>query len=324
MNGLRALLILIFFASFSFGQGEPDAKSNFDQLNSQMLAHLSKEEKPEALAVANEILKLAEKVDGERSATVAVAYGNVGSILRSMEKNKEALSNFQKALVVREQANINDPKESFILLVAIASCQYDLQDFDEAAVTFKKAGDLIKGKKVVNPNAEFSALIGLARSTARLKDKDRSNSYFVDSLRFAYANFPLNSDERESVIINRGCLLGRGPGKDKLLDAFYDELRRLNDGEAIKGIAHGKAQRLGKPEYPPEARARRAEGAAYVRVVIAKDGRIKDAVAVCSDSVLGGAAVNAARNSLFSPTLVNGSPVEVKGFLTYYFVLPPY
>jgi tetratricopeptide (TPR) repeat protein len=160
MNVLRSVLILSFLAPFALGQGEPDAKTKFDQLNRQMLAHLGKEEKSEALAVANEILELARKIDGESSITTSVAYANVGSILRSMDKNREGLSNFQKALAIREEAGGVDSKELFVLHVAIASCHYDLEDFDAAAESFRKAGDLIQGKKVVNPNSEFSALLG--------------------------------------------------------------------------------------------------------------------------------------------------------------------
>lgn len=104
------------------------------------------------------------------------------------------------------------------------------------------------------------------------------------------------------------------------------------------GVLNGKAVSLPKPAYPAEAREARAEGAVAVDIVIGEDGSVVSAEAqVQAPSVqknedgtpaevkevhpaLRAAAEDAARAAKFSPTLLNGQPVQVKGRIVYNFV----
>ncbi|MBX3243562.1 MAG: TonB family protein [Acidobacteria bacterium] len=88
------------------------------------------------------------------------------------------------------------------------------------------------------------------------------------------------------------------------------------------GVLNGKARSLPKPSYPPAARAIRAGGAVQVQVVIDKSGNVKSASAVSGHPLLRPAAVAAARQAKFSPTMLSGQPVEVQGVITYNFVAP--
>lgn len=88
------------------------------------------------------------------------------------------------------------------------------------------------------------------------------------------------------------------------------------------GVLNGKARSLPKPAYPPAARAIRAGGAVQVQVVIDKSGNVKSASAVSGHPLLRPAAVAAARQAKFSPTMLSGQPVEVQGVITYNFVAP--
>lgn len=88
------------------------------------------------------------------------------------------------------------------------------------------------------------------------------------------------------------------------------------------GVLNGKARSLPKPAYPPAARAIRAGGAVQVQVVIDTSGNVKSASAVSGHPLLRPAAVAAARQAKFSPTMLSGQPVEVQGVITYNFVAP--
>lgn len=86
------------------------------------------------------------------------------------------------------------------------------------------------------------------------------------------------------------------------------------------GVLNGKAVSLPKPPYPPAARAVRASGSVTVQVLVDESGRVTSATAVNGHPLLRAAAVQAAREAVFNPTLLAGKPVKVSGVITYNFV----
>jgi TonB family protein len=87
------------------------------------------------------------------------------------------------------------------------------------------------------------------------------------------------------------------------------------------GLLDGKAVSKPRPPYPALAKAARASGTVTVRVTVDETGGVVAAEAVSGHPLLRAAAVQAARNAKFAPTLQSGKPVRVKGVLTYNFVL---
>lgn len=86
------------------------------------------------------------------------------------------------------------------------------------------------------------------------------------------------------------------------------------------GVLNGRAISLPKPAYPAAARAVRASGAVQVQVLIDETGKVVSASAAGGHPLLQAAAVSAARQARFSPTLLSGQPVKVSGIITYNFV----
>ena len=87
------------------------------------------------------------------------------------------------------------------------------------------------------------------------------------------------------------------------------------------GVLNGKAISKPQPAYPPIAKAARASGTVTVQIVVDESGRVISANAVSGHPLLQQAAVAAARQARFSPTLLSGQPVKVSGVITYNFVL---
>ena len=83
---------------------------------------------------------------------------------------------------------------------------------------------------------------------------------------------------------------------------------------------NGRAVSLPKPEYPAAARALNASGTVNVEVTVDVKGNVVSASAVSGHPLLRAAAVAAARNAKFAPTLLGGQPVKVTGVVTYNFV----
>jgi periplasmic protein TonB len=69
--------------------------------------------------------------------------------------------------------------------------------------------------------------------------------------------------------------------------------------------------RIDPPVYPDVARAAQIEGTVIVRVLVGKDGRVRDVIVVEGSEALRDAADRCARTSVWRPALVDGRPVEV-------------
>ena len=103
------------------------------------------------------------------------------------------------------------------------------------------------------------------------------------------------------------------------------------------GVINGKATTLPKPEYPSMALAMGKGGTVSVEVIVDESGTVISAVGRPAikasagadgmmaekeelDSSLIEAAEDAARQARFSPTLLSGVPVKIRGTITYNFV----
>lgn len=87
------------------------------------------------------------------------------------------------------------------------------------------------------------------------------------------------------------------------------------------GVLNGKAVSKPAPAYPAEAKEAGAQGVVTVQITVNEDGTVESAKAAGGHPLLQEAAVEAARKAKFSPTLLSGQPVKVRGVVTYNFVL---
>ena len=95
-----------------------------------------------------------------------------------------------------------------------------------------------------------------------------------------------------------------------------------NKDTDIEGdVLNGRALSLPPPGYPPVARAAHASGTVRVQVLIDEHGKVISARAIDGHPLLQAASVAAARQALFSPTLLEGDPVKVTGVIQYNFVV---
>jgi TonB family protein len=95
-----------------------------------------------------------------------------------------------------------------------------------------------------------------------------------------------------------------------------------SDAEAVSvGALDGKAISKPQPPYPALAKAARASGLVTVRVTVDETGHVVSASPVSGHPLLHSAAVAAAKQARFAPTLRDGEPVRVTGVLSYNFVL---
>jgi len=85
-------------------------------------------------------------------------------------------------------------------------------------------------------------------------------------------------------------------------------------------VLNGKALVLSSPAYPPLARAAKVSGTVLVQVIIDETGTVVAAQPVSGHPLLFGVSVQGARDSKFSPPIVDGKPVSIIGVIQYNFV----
>lgn len=130
-----------------------------------------------------------------------------------------------------------------------------------------------------------------------------------------------NTADNESVSVDEGVPQG-DPGKYRAEgNLSADSNRRAPPKTISGGVLNGKAISLPQPPYPPAARAVKASGAVSVQVTVDEDGNVESASAMSGHPLLRAAAVQAARQAKFRPTLLSGQPVKVTGVVTYNFSL---
>jgi TonB family protein len=96
--------------------------------------------------------------------------------------------------------------------------------------------------------------------------------------------------------------------------------RRMNvSGKAMVGLILKKVA----PEYPPIAKAAQVQGTVVLQAVIGTNGGIENLRVISGPPMLQQAALDAVRQWVYKPFLLDGEPVEVETQISVFFTLPP-
>ena len=87
------------------------------------------------------------------------------------------------------------------------------------------------------------------------------------------------------------------------------------------GSLAGKAKQRVSPTYPQLARMSRVSGVVTVYLVVNEKGEVEKVERADGPAQLQQAAADAARRWKFLPTVVDGQPVRVTGYLSFNFSL---
>ncbi len=85
------------------------------------------------------------------------------------------------------------------------------------------------------------------------------------------------------------------------------------------GVLNSAVVRKVEPTYPPIAKAAKAGGAVQVQITISEEGKVTEAKVLNGHPLLRQAALDAAKQWIFTPTLYTGPPLRVQGVLTFNF-----
>ncbi|MBV8859078.1 MAG: energy transducer TonB [Acidobacteria bacterium] len=94
-----------------------------------------------------------------------------------------------------------------------------------------------------------------------------------------------------------------------------------NSSPVAVGSLVGKAKSRVPPSYPPIARSARVSGNVTVFLVVNEKGVVESVIRAEGPQQLQQAAIEAARRWKFNPTVLDGQPVRVTGYLSFNFTL---
>lgn len=96
----------------------------------------------------------------------------------------------------------------------------------------------------------------------------------------------------------------------------------LTGGRAgIRSMTKARLIQKTEPVYPPQARQARIQGVVRLAVVIGKDGKVQGATLIEGHPFLVPAAMDAVKQWVYEPTVVDGAPVEVRTEVDIQFTL---
>ena len=96
---------------------------------------------------------------------------------------------------------------------------------------------------------------------------------------------------------------------------------RVGVVRASQGVMSGFLVTKVRPEYPPDAKGQRIQGAVVMRVKIDKAGDVSNIQLISGHPLLAPAAIDAVKQWKYRPYLLNGSPVDIDTQVTVDFTL---
>ncbi|MFL6336040.1 MAG: energy transducer TonB [Pyrinomonadaceae bacterium] len=96
---------------------------------------------------------------------------------------------------------------------------------------------------------------------------------------------------------------------------------KADNSPVAVGSLVGKAKSRAQPSYPTLARAARVTGSVTVFLVVNEKGEVESVIRAEGPQQLQQAAIEAARRWRFNPTVIDGQPVRVTGYLSFSFML---
>jgi TonB family protein len=281
----------------------------------------------EALAFSKNAWDIAARNNLISNAKVLPALRNLAEIHLVKGKESEAINVLQ--IVTNEYEKMGDKGKAELekVISRLAFAYASKKDFKNAEAQYLKLKSLTeaaygeKSRQSADVNFTLANIYNLQNKEAE------AEAYYLKAI--------LTNDEilskkeketREDVDIYECFVFHQEYKKTGLKDTnglfkeFYKKRGIPEDRNLSLGVVNGKAVNLFVPKYPESAKAKRAAGFAIVKVDIDEQGSITKAKATCGFLDFVEAVEGAALKSKFSPTLMNGQPVKVTGYIVYKFV----
>jgi TonB family protein len=276
----------------------------------------------EAIPLAKRALEIRERLLPANDPMVLTALGNLGDLYNAKGDYNAAKKMFERLLPMQEQQFGPTNIKLASTLDRLAVLYYRERNINKAEDAYKRALGLRENAFGTDHLEVANSLFALAHFYRLSEKYDLALDAYRRSL-FIYGRRGAKDPGYERASAGMGCV-----AYETKKPAIFQEIKRIQEQFAPTmdppiplDILNGRALDLPKPEYTPDARARRLSGTVVVKVEIDEKGKVLNAKDMCQGlPFLTEAAIKAALQARFSPTLLNGQPIKVTGVIAYNFI----
>ena len=251
---------------------------------------------------------------------------NAAVKLLQEQKFDEALKNVKRALEIRERLLPRTDPRVVESLDHAGNLYLATRDYDKAIKTYERL--LVIQEEQLGPEhiQVADTLYGMGESYRLRRNYDLALSAYKRSLMIYGRESGVKALAFERASIGMRCLAYESKSLDssKELAAIQKQFAPPGEQPRVQGILNGTAISLPRPEYPMGVTGPRASGTITVFVEINEEGKVTSARDVCyGPPDLTAATLKAALKARFAPTILDGKPIKVTGFIQYNFVVQP-
>jgi TonB family protein len=314
-------IVLILSAHLAAQTESPQLAESRD-LNAKVIKLFGEGKYDEALPLAKQALQLREAALGPKHQDLIPLLTNLGEIYWAQKKPGDARSYVERALAIAETSFGENDLRIARILDRLGFLAFAGKQTDDAERFFSRSLK-IKEAALGTEHVDLAATIFNLAEIYRLKGNYEKSERLYDRLVRIRGKEP-GKDNADLIKALEGYATVLEAQK-KDANTVTQKLTELLSANGIVqgGVLNGKALKLEQPVYPVMARADHASGMVRVKVVIDQTGHVISAKAFDTGTThlaLVAAAEEAARKSVFTPTLLSGRPVNVTGMIIYNFV----
>src|SRR5437870_6496019 len=329
---LRIIMISILMsAATTMSSGQTPQSTNSPQLiesrelTARVVELYGEHKYVEALPLAKRSLELAEGALGSRDSRLFSLLINLGDLYAATIRFDDANASFERALTIGES---NFGPEDLHLTGALDGLGYLRSNKGE----YREAADLFSRSLAIKEKHLQPGDIEIARAARILGDIYRRNREYAKAesiYKQAIRLYEQTGKKDHELVepLNRFLIVLTAENKTDEAASIRAKLATLSaePGVVEGGIVNGWAVKLVQPSYPSVPHTYGSIRTVRVRVLIDENGKVISAKAEnparadMSYPAFAGAAEDAARKSLFTPTLKSGVSVKVNGTIIYQF-----
>ncbi len=324
-------------------QAESPELAEAARLNAEVVRLYGEGKYAEAQPLARRALELRERALGPAHQLVISSLHNLASVHREKGDSDEAEKLWQRALPIVEKEPGKYSHFTDDIFNQLAIIRFKKGDKRGAEALLQRG--LVLQEKIAGP--EHASLLPFLFNSFEFymtREEYERSMPFLDRALDIMLKQPPQSDPATAKRLHKYYCPLMALGNNELARKLGQARFRIEEPEKAKeadrhwaalndretagaksqvegGVLNGKAVRKPSPSYPTEAKQQRLMGTVVVEIMVDEEGRVVEAKAICGHPILGRASVEAAKQARFTPTLLSGKPVKVKGVITYNFVL---
>ena len=309
---------------FSFNSQEPKEPPELQEAStlSESVVNLFNQRKyDEALPLAKRALEIREKLLPRTDPRILSSLTNLGELYVARRDYKPAREVFQRLLQIQEEVFGPDDVNLAFTFDRLALLHFAAGNSRETEAAYKRA--LALREKSLGPDDPQVAQSWFNLGEFYRFERDLKPA--VESYRKAlmlYGKLGPRNDDFEKASEGLQCLAYEH-NKTELFKELQEMRKQFGGPNAPEpgAVLNGRALSLPKPEFSRTAMERGRAELVVVKVEIDETGKVISAIDMCKASPrVSAAAVAAAWKARFSPTLLRGQPVKVKGIIRYNFL----